>query len=260
MKLGPALIGALVGAAVGVAAQIFLESMMQKEAVWFALIIGVLTGLGARALTGDGLRKASYLRAAMVALIAFGAILGGSYAASENSRRKSLEEYVANGSVDVEKQMAESEANELTPPGEAPPYLPNAEDRDASETPEASTEETPATDETAASEESADDTETTDSAETSPSDEQTTPEATDTEATETETTDAEAVAEEPTDGDDTEDEMPEPIGDVPRIDFEEDQLVVAPPELSIWQAICVGFGTFLAYEFARGGSNKAEAE
>ncbi|WP_442484855.1 hypothetical protein [Aeoliella sp. SH292] len=93
MKLGPSLIGAVVGALVGVAAQIGLESSLGRETVWFALVVGLLTGLGARLMAGGAIARASFLRAGLAALVALAAIFGASYASSELTRKKSVEAY-----------------------------------------------------------------------------------------------------------------------------------------------------------------------
>lgn len=95
MKLGPSLIGALVGALVGVAAQIGLESSLGRETVWFALVVGLLTGLGARLMAGGAIAKASFIRAGLAALVALAGIFGASYASSALTRKKSEEAYKA---------------------------------------------------------------------------------------------------------------------------------------------------------------------
>ena len=93
MKLGPSLIGAVVGAAVGVAAHLGVETVLNIEAGWFALVIGALTGFGARAMAGDAIKTANFLRAGLVAVIALAAIVGGTYAASTIVLNQNLAAY-----------------------------------------------------------------------------------------------------------------------------------------------------------------------
>lgn len=117
MKLGPSLIGAVVGGLVGVAAQIGLESSMGKEAVWFALVVGLFTGLGARIMAGDGMRQGSFIRAGLVAFIALAAIFGASMTSAKLTRQRSLEAYQSKPTApprdqDKADQAEESETDE----------------------------------------------------------------------------------------------------------------------------------------------------
>ncbi len=115
MRLGPSLIGAIVGAVVGVAAQIGLESAMGKESTWFAIVIGLLTGLGARAMAGESIHLTSYVRAALAALIGLAAIVGGSYAASEVVRKKNVDAYesATNSSLPSTVSVADDDEGDL---------------------------------------------------------------------------------------------------------------------------------------------------
>jgi hypothetical protein len=76
MGLGPTLIGALVGAAVGIGLHQFLEVGMGIEARWFAIVIGILTGLGVRQANKSLAGRVSYLRGAISAVVALAAIVG----------------------------------------------------------------------------------------------------------------------------------------------------------------------------------------
>ena len=76
MGIGPTLLGGIVGAAVGVALHTALETgMLGKpvEASWFAIIIGLLTGLGVRQANRTHMER-SYLRGAISGIIALAAI------------------------------------------------------------------------------------------------------------------------------------------------------------------------------------------
>lgn len=78
MGVGPTLLGGIVGAAVGVALHTVLETgMLGKpvEASWFAIVIGLLTGLGVRQANRTHMER-SYLRGALAGLIALAAIYG----------------------------------------------------------------------------------------------------------------------------------------------------------------------------------------
>jgi hypothetical protein len=71
-------LGGVVGAAVGVALHTVLETgMLGKpvEASWFAIVIGLLTGLGVRQANRTHMER-SYLRGALAGLIALAAIYG----------------------------------------------------------------------------------------------------------------------------------------------------------------------------------------
>jgi hypothetical protein len=77
-----ALIGGIVGAAVGVAIHVALATGMfgePIEASWFAIITGLLTGLGVKQATARG-AGVSYARGGMAAVIALAGILATFYA------------------------------------------------------------------------------------------------------------------------------------------------------------------------------------
>jgi hypothetical protein len=77
-SFGPTLIGGLVGAAVGVGAHVVLETGLlgtrPYEAAWFAIVIGLLTGLGVRWANKHHMER-SYARGAISAFIALAAIV-----------------------------------------------------------------------------------------------------------------------------------------------------------------------------------------
>ena len=75
--MGATIVGGVIGGLVGVAAHVGLELYGGSEHPWFAIVIGLLTGLGARLAVGADIRHASILRGALAALIGAGSIVGG---------------------------------------------------------------------------------------------------------------------------------------------------------------------------------------
>ncbi|MCA9238264.1 MAG: hypothetical protein KDA44_22480 [Planctomycetales bacterium] len=75
--MGQTIIGGVIGALVGLAAYIGLEIGLESEYSWFAIVVGLLTGLGVRQLnTSAAMHHPSYLRGAISGLIALAAIAG----------------------------------------------------------------------------------------------------------------------------------------------------------------------------------------
>ena len=92
MGVGPTLLGGIVGAAVGVGLHTVLETgMLGKpvEASWFAIVIGLLTGLGVRQANRTHMER-SYLRGALSGLIALAAIYGSSVVIAEVMKKRDL--------------------------------------------------------------------------------------------------------------------------------------------------------------------------
>jgi hypothetical protein len=90
MGVGPTLLGGIVGAAVGVGLHTLLETgMLGKpiEASWFAIVIGLLTGLGVRQANRTHMER-SYLRGALSGLIALAAIYGSTVVIAEVAKRR----------------------------------------------------------------------------------------------------------------------------------------------------------------------------
>jgi hypothetical protein len=90
MGVGPTLLGGVVGAAVGVGLHTLLETgMLGKpiEASWFAIVIGLLTGLGVRQANRTHMER-SYLRGAMSGIIALAAIYGSTVLIAEIMKKK----------------------------------------------------------------------------------------------------------------------------------------------------------------------------
>lgn len=76
MSLGPTLVGGVIGAAVGVGLHLAVELTTSLEAPWFAIVIGLMTGLGVHQANKSLSGHVSYLRGAITAAIALGAIVG----------------------------------------------------------------------------------------------------------------------------------------------------------------------------------------
>jgi hypothetical protein len=90
MGVGPTLLGGIVGAAVGVGLHTLLETgMLGKpiEASWFAIVIGLLTGLGVRQANRTHMER-SYLRGAISGIIALAAIYGSNVVIAEVMKKR----------------------------------------------------------------------------------------------------------------------------------------------------------------------------
>lgn len=246
MKLGPSLIGAIVGAAIGVGAQVAFESWLGREAIWFAIVIGVLTGFGARTLAGAAIQRANYLRAGLSALVALGAIVGGSYAASEYTRQRSVAAYESAPKYEprpaqpADDEGADDEGDDQADEGDEPADGGDAADGDA----ESEGDEDTTTDaENGAAEGSDAEDDAADSG-----DDADAPADTDDSATVDE--------DEPADADEPADPVAvAPAGSDP-LRVEVPEAVAGEIPLSPWQFAFFGLGAFLAYELARGGGQE----
>jgi hypothetical protein len=78
VAVGPTLVGGGIGAVVGMGLHLLVESTTGFEAPWFALVIGLLTGLGVHQANKSLSGRVSYLRGAIAAAIALAAIVGSS--------------------------------------------------------------------------------------------------------------------------------------------------------------------------------------
>ena len=76
MGLGPTLVGGAIGAVAGMILHLIVESTTHMEAPWFAVVIGLLTGLGVHQANKSLAGRVSYLRGAVAAAIALAAIVG----------------------------------------------------------------------------------------------------------------------------------------------------------------------------------------
>jgi hypothetical protein len=75
VAVGPTLVGGLIGALVGMGLHLLVESTTGFEAPWFAIVIGVLTGLGVHQANKSLAGRVSYARGALAAVIALAAIV-----------------------------------------------------------------------------------------------------------------------------------------------------------------------------------------
>jgi hypothetical protein len=76
VAVGPTLVGGGIGAVVGMGLHLLVETTTGFEAPWFALVIGLLTGLGVHQANKSLAGRVSYLRGAIAAAIALAAIVG----------------------------------------------------------------------------------------------------------------------------------------------------------------------------------------
>lgn len=90
--LASAVVGGVIGAAVGVGLHAVLETSVLKSpggASWFAIAIGLLTGIGVRMATGPHPDR-SYSRGAISGLIALAAIVASSFVVREVMKRREV--------------------------------------------------------------------------------------------------------------------------------------------------------------------------
>lgn len=119
MGVGPTLLGGIVGAAVGVGLHALLETgLVAKpvEASWFAIVIGVLTGVGVRQANRAHMER-SYLRGAISGVIALAAIYGSSVLIAEIMKKRDLAitaKPVAASSGEIDDEASDGEADEAT--------------------------------------------------------------------------------------------------------------------------------------------------
>jgi hypothetical protein len=113
-------VGGIIGAIIGIALHVVLETGMlgtRVEASWFAVVIGVLTGLGVRQANRHHMER-SYARGAVSGLIALAAIVASSFAIKEVMARK--ETQAKTGTV-AAAAPANAEAEEEEPVAQAEP-------------------------------------------------------------------------------------------------------------------------------------------
>lgn len=255
MNLGPSILGALIGAAVGVAAQVGLESWLGREAIWFALVIGVLTGFGARAMAGAAMARANYLRAGLTALVALGAIVGGGYASSEFTRQRSVAEYESAPKFDTKREAA--------PPTEDDAGAEDdADDADQPEPADGSQDAADSSQDAADGEQDPADADNSDQGDTPAADNADSGEGDDADGDDPADADGASAGDDAQiDAADETDFQPADPPAVQTLDIR--SMDVELPEgqqgdlpMSPWQFAFFGLGTFLAYELARGGGHE----
>jgi hypothetical protein len=88
MQLGKALFGAIIGAALGIGLLVVVFLLFHLDAVWLAIPVAILTGLGVRALVSTS-GHASYLRGALTGVLALAAYLGGWFVVAAIAQQRS---------------------------------------------------------------------------------------------------------------------------------------------------------------------------
>lgn len=78
MQFGKTLIGAIIGAAIGIALLVIVYMAFTIDAVWLAIPVAILTGLGVRTMVSTS-GHPSYLRGATTGVLALAAYLVGWY-------------------------------------------------------------------------------------------------------------------------------------------------------------------------------------
>jgi hypothetical protein len=111
MRLGPTLVGGVIGAAVGMGLHLIVEMTTGAEAPWFAIIIGLMTGLGVHQANKSLAGNVSYLRGAVTAAIALGAIVGSTPLISKVVTRRGA------AATSAKAAAAKADADEKTDEG-----------------------------------------------------------------------------------------------------------------------------------------------
>lgn len=128
MGIGPTLLGGIVGSAVGVGLHALLETgMLGKpiEAAWFAIVIGLLTGIGVRQANRQHLER-SYLRGGVSAIIALTAICASTYLIAEIMKKRDVTagSRVATASTAATAKETDDDQPAESSSAEAPPVNP----------------------------------------------------------------------------------------------------------------------------------------
>jgi hypothetical protein len=128
--MGPTLVGGIIGAAVGMGLHLLVEVTTAHEAPWFAIIIGLLTGLGVHQANKSLAGRVSYLRGAVAAAIALAAIVGSTPLISLVARNRDT---TADSDATTEDQAdeADDEADEDADDGDAAADAPVVDERAA---------------------------------------------------------------------------------------------------------------------------------
>jgi len=132
MQLGKALVGAIIGAVLGIVFLIVIYlSPLQLDAVWLAIPVALLTGLGVRMLVKTG-GHASYLRGAMTGILALAAYLAGWFIVAGLAQQRASAAAQASPNLPaVEAPASDDAAEEATKEGKeeaaAAPAQPAAE-------------------------------------------------------------------------------------------------------------------------------------
>jgi hypothetical protein len=120
MGLGPTLVGGAIGAVAGMVLHLIVELTTGLEAPWFAVVIGLLTGLGVHQANKSLAGRVSYARGALAAAIALAAIVGSTPLISMVAKGREREAAAAVHSEgrDVAQDVAASDADGSETDGE----------------------------------------------------------------------------------------------------------------------------------------------
>jgi hypothetical protein len=118
MGLGPTLVGGIIGAAVGMGLHLLVEVTTGHEAPWFAIVIGLITGLGVHQANKSLAGRVSYLRGAVAAAIALAAIVGSTPLISMVARNRDASA-AADADADDQADDDDAEADEDADAGDA---------------------------------------------------------------------------------------------------------------------------------------------
>ncbi|MCG8449194.1 MAG: hypothetical protein MI725_06395 [Pirellulales bacterium] len=102
------LIGGILGAAASAAAWLGLESVLEKEFGWAAILVGLVTGMAVHAAAGKP-TGVGYLRGALAAVLALAGIVGGQMVKAEIMKASNAAQKVAEV---PEVKPAEGQADE----------------------------------------------------------------------------------------------------------------------------------------------------
>jgi ABC-type antimicrobial peptide transport system permease subunit len=125
MQLGKTLVGAIIGAALGIGLLYAVYLLFHIDAVWLAIPVALLTGLGVRVLVATS-GHASYLRGALTVLLALGAYLGGWFLVAAAAKHQAASASKPNASAAAAESGEAGDAKEgqgepAAPPAEAAP-------------------------------------------------------------------------------------------------------------------------------------------
>jgi hypothetical protein len=131
MQLGKTLIGAIIGAALGILLLVVVNFLFHLDAVWLAIPVAILTGLGVRTLVSTS-GHASYLRGALTGVLALAAYLFGWWAVAAVAQQRAaaqpkLPVKVASDQAADETDKGAGEMVEPPPPPVQPMLRPSGD-------------------------------------------------------------------------------------------------------------------------------------
>ncbi|MEX0612811.1 MAG: hypothetical protein WD738_07055 [Pirellulales bacterium] len=87
MQLGKSLLGAIIGAALGIGVLIGVYVLFGIDAVWLAVVVALITGMGVRTMVSTS-GHASYARGALTGVLALAAYVGGWFLVAEVAKAR----------------------------------------------------------------------------------------------------------------------------------------------------------------------------